>query len=68
MTRNMATADRLIRALAIAPLALVAAYALGAMSVGGIVLIAVAAVMLATAVVGFCPLYAIFGLRTNAAH
>ncbi len=67
MTRNMATVDRLIRALIITPLAVVA-YLVGWTSFGGIVLLAVAAVMLVTALVGFCPLYAVLGLRTNGAR
>lgn len=65
MTRNMGTVDRAVRGLVIAPLAVVAAVALGAGSVAGIVLLALAAVMAGTAAVGFCPLYALVGIRTN---
>lgn len=65
MTRNMANLDRLLRALVVAPLAILAAVLLGWTSVAGIVLVAFAAVMLLTAVAGFCPLYALLGLRTN---
>lgn len=67
MAKNIGTADRIIR-VGIAVLAAIAAYSVGAATVGGVVLLVVAAILLVTAVVGFCPLYAIFGLRTNAAH
>lgn len=68
MDQNMASADRLVRAVILAPLALIAAYFVGWTSVAGIVLVVVAALMLLTAAVGFCPLYAVVGLRTNAAR
>lgn len=68
MTRNMANIDRLLRAVVVAPLAVLAAYLLGWTSAAGIILVAVAAVMLLTALTGFCPLYAILGLRTRAVH
>lgn len=67
MAKNMATLDRWIRALIIAPLAVLAAYLVGASTVGGVVLLVFALVMLVTALVGFCPIYAVLGLRTNAA-
>jgi hypothetical protein len=68
MTRNMGTADRLVRAFLVGPAALVAALAVGIGTLGGIVLVAVAAVMLATSAVGFCPLYALFGIHTVGRH
>ena len=40
------------------------AFAVGAGSVLGIVLLVLAAVLLVTAAVGFCPLYRLLGLRT----
>ena len=43
----------------------IAAFAVGAGSTVGIVLIVLAAILLVTAAVGFCPLYRLFGLRTN---
>lgn len=64
MGKNMGKADRLIRAFLVAPAALIAALALGAGSVLGIVLLVVAGVMVATAAVGFCPLYAVLRLST----
>jgi hypothetical protein len=63
MQRNEGTIDRLVRA-GIAAVAVAAALGLGVGTVGGIVLLVVAAVMLVTAAVGFCPLYAILGVST----
>jgi len=56
MSRNMSSLDRGLRAL-VALAAAGAAVATGAGSVAGIVLFVVAAVLLATSAVGFCPLY-----------
>jgi hypothetical protein len=64
MFRNMGTLDRLIRALFIAPVALVAAFIVGPLTLGGIALVTLAGLMLLTAAVGFCPLYVPFGIRT----
>jgi hypothetical protein len=41
------------------------AIVVGAGSVLGIVLLAVAAIMALTAVVGMCPLYSVFGISTQ---
>jgi Protein of unknown function (DUF2892) len=57
MFRNMSTLDRALRSFLAAPAAIVSAFVVGAGSAGGIVLFALAAVMLATSAVGFCPLY-----------
>ncbi len=57
MFRNMSTLDRSLRSFLVAPAAIVIAFVVGAGSAGGIVLFALAAVMLATSAVGFCPLY-----------
>jgi Protein of unknown function (DUF2892) len=65
MTKNMGTIDRLARAFLIAPAATIAALALGAGSIAGVVLLVVAAIMVATAAAGFCPLYALFGIDTR---
>jgi hypothetical protein len=62
MFRNMSTLDRGLRSFVIAPAAIVAAFVVGAGSVGGIVLFVLAAVMLATSAVGFCPLYRLLRL------
>lgn len=65
MQRNEGIADRAVRVV-IAVAAAIAAMLVGAGSVVGIVLLAVAAIMLVTAAVGFCPLYRIFGVSTCA--
>jgi hypothetical protein len=56
MSPNMSSLDRGLRA-SVALAAIVGAVAIGAGSVAGIVLFALAAVLLATSAVGFCPLY-----------
>jgi hypothetical protein len=65
MTRNVGTADRLIRAFVLAPAAIVWAGVAGWTGAWAIVALAIAAVMLATAAVGFCPLYALLGFDTT---
>jgi hypothetical protein len=64
MTRNMSSPDRIIRALVIAPAAVIAALLIGAGTVAGVVLLAVAAIMLGTAAAAWCPLYALLGINT----
>jgi hypothetical protein len=64
VSSNVSSIDRIIR-LVIAAVAVVVAFAVGASSPLGIVLFVVAAVMVVTAVVGFCPLYRLFGLSTK---
>ncbi len=63
MTTNESSVDRIIRVV-IGVVALIAAFAVGLSSIGGIVLAVVGAVMLVTAAVGFCPLYRVFGIST----
>ncbi|MEX2202598.1 MAG: DUF2892 domain-containing protein [Actinomycetota bacterium] len=65
MKRNVGTADRLIRALVIAPAAILWAGAASWTGVWAIVALAIAAIMLATAAVGFCPLYALLRIDTT---
>jgi Protein of unknown function (DUF2892) len=65
MSRNMSNPDRALRGLVVAPIAIVLAVLVGAGSIGGIVLFALAAIMLATSAVGFCPLYTLFRLDTR---
>jgi hypothetical protein len=65
MSRNMSNLDRGLRSFVIAPVAIVIAVLVGAGSIGGLVLFALAAIMLATSAVGFCPLYALFHLDTR---
>lgn len=64
MPCNESTIDRLIRALIIAPLAVLAAWYFQLDSIAGIVALAVAGIMLMTAAVGFCPLYKALGVNT----
>jgi Protein of unknown function (DUF2892) len=61
---NVGSADRKLRAFVVAPVLVVAGLLVGPAGWLAIVLYALAAVMLATAVVSFCPLYALLGLRT----
>jgi hypothetical protein len=65
MTKNMINLDRGLRALVVAPAAVIAAVLVGAGSIGGVVLFAFAAVMLATSAVGFCPLYMLLHINTS---
>lgn len=64
MSPNMTTVDRGLRVL-VALVAAGVAVAVGAGSLTGIVLFALAAVLLATSAVGFCPLYRLIGLDSR---
>jgi hypothetical protein len=55
--------DRIVRVVA-GVVAVVVALAVGPTSVVGIVLFVVAAILLVTAAVGFCPLYRLLGIST----
>lgn len=63
MKRNENNTDRAIRAGLAAVLVAVAVWA-GVASVAGILLLVLAAVLLVTAAVGFCPLYYALGIST----
>lgn len=63
MKTNEGTIDRIIRAVA-GVAALLGAFAVGTGTVGFVLLLVVAAVLLVTAAVGFCPLYRVFGVST----
>lgn len=63
MKRNESTVDRIIRVV-IAIAAVAGAAVLGMATVPGILLLVVAAIMLVTAAVGWCPLYSLFGVST----
>lgn len=63
MSSNVGNLDRIVR-LVIAAVAAGLAFVAGPGSVLGIVLFVVAAIMLGTAAVGFCPLYRLFGIST----
>jgi len=62
MRHNMKTFDRLLRTLLVAPAAVVIGILIGPGSAGAIVLYVVAAIMLATSAVGYCPLYSLLHL------
>ena len=62
---NMGMFDRGVRAFVVAPAAIVVALILGAGTVGGIILLVVAGIMLAAAITGFCPTYAVVGISTH---
>lgn len=64
MFTNESNLDRGLRAVAGIVLA-ITAFAVGAGTVLGIIFIALAAILLVTGAVGFCPLYRLLGLRTN---
>ncbi|PZQ39968.1 MAG: DUF2892 domain-containing protein [Phenylobacterium zucineum] len=64
MIKNVGSADKIIR-IALAVVAAALGFVVGAGRVGGILLFVVAVVLLVTALVGFCPLYRLFGLSTN---
>jgi hypothetical protein len=63
MTTNEAPLDRIVRVV-LALAAGVGAFAVGASTVLGIVLLVIAAVLLVTAATGFCPLYRVLGIST----
>ena len=63
MSRNMSMLDRRVRSIVVAPAAIVIAIVIGAGSTLGVVLFAIAAVMLATSAIGFCPLYRLLHLE-----
>jgi hypothetical protein len=65
MTTNMGNPDRLVRGFVVAPIALVFAVLIGIGSPAGIVLAVVGVIMALTAVVGFCPLYRLFGFSSE---
>ncbi len=65
MRVNMGSIDRLARTFVVAPAAIVVAVVVGVGSVAGIVLLALAAVMLATSATGFCPLYKVLRIDTR---
>lgn len=65
LVKNMGSLDRALRAFVVAPAAILAAFALGATSIGGIVLFVVAGIALATGAAGRCPNYVLFGIDTR---
>jgi Inner membrane protein YgaP-like, transmembrane domain len=67
LTQNEGTADRVIRL--VLAVALGAVFATGTLAAPvGYVALALAAVLLVTGLAGFCPLYALVGIRTRPAR
>ena len=65
LVKNMGSLDRALRAFVLAPAAIIAALALGASSIGGIVLFAFGGIALVTGAAGRCPNYVLFGIDTR---
>ena len=65
MKMNMGSADRKLRAFLVAPVLVLVGVLVGPTGWLAIVLYLLAAVMLATAAVGSCPLYTLVGLGTS---
>ena len=65
MTCNVGTAERFVRALVIAPIAIVLAFVVfGVDTVAGIAALVVAAAMLGTALIKWCPISRLLGVNT----
>ena len=65
LVKNMGGVDRALRAFVIAPAAIAFGLALGASSIGAIVLFVVAGIALTTGATGICPSYVPFGIDTR---
>lgn len=63
MTKNMGSADRIVRTL-IAIVAIYLYFSGTVTGVVGIILIVISAIFLLTSLISFCPLYRVFGLKT----
>jgi shikimate kinase len=64
MTHNVGNVDRAVRTV-LGLATVVGAFSVGVGSAVGIVLVMLAAVLLVTAAIGFCPLYRLLGVSTN---
>ena len=64
MTRNEGTVDRWLRVI-VAALGWWLAAALGYGSVGGVIVLIVAAILVVTGVSGYCPAYTLLGVSTR---
>ncbi len=62
---NMGTVDRAFRSIVVAPALIVAAVVIGPVSLLSILFYALAAIMLLTSAVSFCPLYAPIKMSTK---
>lgn len=63
MKLNMSSADRIVRLLIVAIVATLY-FTVTVTGILGYVLLAVGAIFLLTSIVGFCPLYTLFGIST----
>ncbi|MEZ5093468.1 DUF2892 domain-containing protein [Nocardioides sp.] len=63
MTTNVGSPDKIAR-IVLGVVAAVVAFLVGPASVLGIILFVVAAILVVTALTGFCPLYRIVGINT----
>ena len=65
MTRNLGSAERFVRALVVAPVAiLLALLVFEAGSLLGVIALVIAFAMLATALISWCPIWRVLGLNT----
>jgi len=64
MKKNMSTLDKIIRVLVAAVIAIL--YLTGIIEgTLGVILLAIGVIFVATALLGICPLYLLFGIKTN---
>jgi hypothetical protein len=64
MIKNMGTIDRTIRSISGLILGIIGALTLGTLGWVAFILIALGIILIATAVIAFCPLYLPFGIKT----
>jgi hypothetical protein len=64
MKQNLGTIDRWVRVV-LAALGGWLAAAIGYASVGGVIMLVLAGILATTALAGYCPLYALFGISTG---
>lgn len=64
MKKNMGTADRIIR-LIVAALFVVLYFTKVITGTWGIIILIIAGIFVITSIISFCPLYAIFGIKTT---
>ena len=65
MKPNLANVERMIRGFVVAPAAIIVAVLIGPGSLAGVVLLVVAAIMLGTALLSSCPIWALLGINTR---
>ena len=66
LNKNVGSTDKVIRIIAGVALLALAFWRLGGLaSTGGVVAMVVGVVLILTAIINFCPMYRILGMRTN---